>query len=153
MPDYQVALKASAKYCLSLDAAAWKGTPFLKVEVLDENNHEVRSTIVPCKPNLEGSTSTVFTGATHVSLGFTVPADGNYLFRFSPVINENGDGGYWLETMIGNIVLSSDTPTTGISNFHVNNEADSRNYDLSGRQVNGKKAGVVIKKGKKYISK
>ena len=55
--------------------------------------------------------------------------------------------------MIGNIVLTSDTPTTGISNLRINNEAESKTYDLSGRQVNGKKAGVVIKNGKKYISK
>ena len=107
---------------------------------------------MPCKPNLEGSTLNVFTGATHVSLGFTVPADGNYLFRFSPVVNENGDGDYWLETMIGNIVLTSDTPT-GIHNLLLDTKNDGKAYDLNGRQVQGKVNGVVIKNGRKYVEK
>ena len=153
MPDYQVSLKSSAKYCLGLDAVAWKDTPYLKVEVLDENNTAIKSTIVPCKPNLEGSTTNVFTGATHVSLGFTVPKDGNYLFRFSPVLNEDGDGGYWREAMIGNIVLTSDTPSTGIRNLLLNTKNSGKTYDLSGRQVSGKATGVIIKDGHKYISK
>ena len=153
MPGYQVSLKSSAKYCLGLDAVAWKDTPYLKVEVLDENNTVIKSTIVPCKPNLEGSTTNVFTGATHVSLGFTVPKDGNYLFRFSPVLNEDGDGGYWREVMIGNIVLTSDTPSTGIRNLLLNTKNSGKTYDLSGRQVSGKATGVIIKNGHKYISK
>lgn len=153
MPGYQVSLKSSAKYCLGLDAVAWKDTPYLKVEVLDENNTVIKSTIVPCKPNLEGSTTNVFTGATHVSLGFTVPKDGNYLFRFSPVLNEDGDGGYWREAMIGNIVLTSDTPSTGIRNLLLDTKNAGKTYDLSGRQVSGKATGVIIKGGHKYISK
>lgn len=153
MPGYQVSLKSSAKYCLGLDAVAWKDTPYLKVEVLDEENGVIKSTIVPCKPNLEGSTTNVFTGATHVSLGFTVPKDGNYLFRFSPVLNEDGDGGYWREAMIGNIVLTSDTPSTGIRNLLFDTKNAGKTYDLSGRQVSGKATGVIIKDGHKYISK
>ena len=153
MPGYQVPLKSSAKYCLGLDAVAWKDTPYLKVEVLDEENGVIKSTIVPCKPNLEGSTTNVFTGATHVSLGFTVPTDGNYLFRFSPVLNEDGDGGYWREAMIGNIVLTSDTPSTGIRNLLFDARNAGKTYDLSGRQVSGKATGVIIKDGHKYISK
>ena len=113
----------------------------------------IKSTIVPCKPNLEGSTTNVFTGATHVSLGFTVPKDGNYLFRFSPVLNEDGDGGYWREVMIGNIVLTSDTPSTGIRNLLFDARNAGKTYDLSGRQVSGKATGVIIKDGHKYISK
>ena len=153
MPGYQVSLKSSAKYCLGLDAVAWKDSPYLKVEVLDEENGVIKSTIVPCKPNLEGSTTNVFTGATHVSLGFTVPKDGNYLFRFSPVLNEDGDGGYWREVMIGNIVLTSDTPSTGIRNLLFDARNAGKTYDLSGRQVSGKATGVIIKDGHKYISK
>ena len=153
MPGYQVPLKSSAKYRLGLDAVAWKDTPYLKVEVLDEENGVIKSTIVPCKPNLEGSTTNVFTGATHVSLGFTVPKDGNYLFRFSPVLNEDGDGGYWREAMIGNIVLTSDTPSTGIRNLLLDTKNAGKTYDLSGRQVSGKATGVIIKNGHKYISK
>ena len=153
MPGYQVSLKSSAKYCLGLDAVAWKDTPYLKVEVLDENNTVIKSTIAPCKPNLEGSTTNVFTGATHVSLGFTVPTDGNYLFRFSPVLNEDGDGGYWREAMIGNIVLTSDTPSTGIRNLLFDARNAGKTYDLSGRQVSGKATGVIIKDGHKYILK
>lgn len=153
MPGYQVSLKSSAKYCLGLDAVAWKDTPYLKVEVLDEENGVIKSTIAPCKPNLEGSTTNTFTGATHISLGFTVPKDGNYLFRFSPVLNENGDGGYWRETMIGNIVLTSDTPSTGIRNLLFDAKDAGKTYDLSGRQVSGKATGVIIKNGHKYILK
>lgn len=153
MPGYQVSLKSSAKYCLGLDAVAWKDTPYLKVEVLDEENGVIKSTIVPCKPNLEGSTANTFTGATHISLGFTVPKDGNYLFRFSPVLNESGDGGYWREVMIGNIVLTSDTPSTGIRNLLLDAKDAGKTYDLSGRQVSGKATGVIIKNGHKYILK
>lgn len=153
MPGYQVSLKSSAKYCLGLDAVAWKDTPYLKVEVLDEENGVIKSTIAPCKPNLEGSTTNTFTGATHISLGFTVPTDGNYLFRFSPVLNEDGDGGYWRETMIGNIVLTSDTPSTGIRNLLFDAKDAGKTYDLSGRQVSGKATGVIIKNGHKYILK
>ena len=153
MPGYQVSLKSSAKYCLGLDAVAWKDSPYLKVEVLDEENGVIKSTIAPCKPNLEGSTTNVFTGATHVSLGFTVPTDGNYLFRFSPVLNEDGDGGYWREAMIGNIVLTSDTPSTGIRNLLFDAKDAGKTYDLSGRQVSGKATGVIIKNGHKYILK
>lgn len=149
---YEVALKSAAKYNLSLDAAAWKNSPFLKIEVLDQSNNPIKSTIVACTPNLGGSTSTVFTGAKHVSLSFTVPTDGNYLFKFTPVANEQGDAGVWLETIIGNLVLTSDTPT-GINNLLVDNKKEGKTYDLRGCQVNGKATGIVIKNGHKYIYK
>lgn len=143
-------LKTKAKYNLSLDAAAWKNNPWLKVEVLDSNLQVVKSTIIACEPNIGGSTANVFTGATHVSLNFTVPTNGNYLFRFSPVVDEDGNTGYWLETMIGNIALSTDT-STGIRMIKNHTDAAAKAYNLYGQRVNAKAKGLLIVNGKKII--
>lgn len=110
----------------------------------------MKSTIIACEPNIGGSTANVFTGATHVSLDFTVPTNGNYLFRFSPVVDEDGNTGYWLETMIGNLALSTDT-STGIRLINTDTDADAKTYDLYGRRVNSKAKGLLIVNGKKII--
>lgn len=150
LPGHEVPLKAKAKYNLSLDAAAWKNNPWLKVEVLDSNLQVVKSTIIACEPNIGGSTANVFTGATHVSLNFTVPTNGNYLFRFSPVVDEDGNTGYWLETMIGNIALSTDT-STGIRMIKTHTDAAAKAYNLYGQRVNANAKGLLIVNGKKII--
>ncbi len=149
---YELALKKSALYNLRLDAAAWKKTPYLKIEVLDMDNNCIASKIVACQPDLNGSKTTVFTGATHVSIGFSVPSDGNYLLKFSPVANEQGDGGYWLETLIGNIKLTSNVSTAILPVIN-HQEKSPRVYDLSGRRVNRNAKGLVIVDGEKVIRK
>lgn len=148
----ELSLKKDALYNLSLDAAAWKKTPYLKVEVLDMENNAIASKIVACQPDLNGSKAKVFTGATHVSLGFSVPSDGNYLLKFSPVANEQGDGAYWLETLIGNIKFTTNVPT-GIHPIFSRNSKTPRVYDLSGRRISRDAKGLLIVDGMKVIKK
>jgi hypothetical protein len=151
MDGYTLPLKQAALYNISFDAAAWKDTPYVKVEVLDMDNNVIASRIAACLPNLGGSKA-AFTGATHVSLGFSVLSDGNYLLKFSPVLNEQGDPGYWREIIIGNIKLTSNMPT-GIRTVTSQRAARTATYDLAGRLTSKDAKGVVIIDGKKMINK
>ena len=149
--DHELNLKQNIKYTLTCDAAAWKGTPWLKVEVLDDNDRVIASSIKACTPNMNGSRTT-FSDATHFDISFTPSADGVYALKFSPVANENGDGGNWLEVMFGNVKLVKATATEIKRVRHADISNDVM-YNLNGQRVDKNYKGIVIVNGKKMIKK
>jgi hypothetical protein len=148
---HELNLKQNIKYTLTCDAAAWKGTPWLKVEVLDDNDRVIASSIKACTPNMNGSRMT-FSDATHFDISFTPSADGVYALKFSPVANENGDGGNWLEVMFGNVKLVKAT-TTEIKRVRHADISNDVMYNLNGQRVDKNYKGIVIVNGKKMIKK
>ena len=150
---YRLSLNEGSKYNLSFNAAAWKGTPWLKVEVLDANNNLVASQIKACEPNIDGALDAIH-GTTKFSLTFTVNATGNYLIRFTPVANEKGETGAWLETIFGIVLLTSDTPVAGIAEIESTDGKDATKcFNLNGMLVKGSFKGIVIQGNKKLIRK
>jgi hypothetical protein len=94
------------EYLLTCNIAAWKGSPYVKVEVFNPNNQVLASTIVKAAPNMDGATGSV-NGSTKVSLSFYSMDKGNYRVRFSPVADQNGNGGVWEEALVANVSLIS----------------------------------------------
>ena len=95
---------------------------------------------------------TTFSDATHFDISFTPSADGVYALKFSPVANENGDGGDWLEVMFGNVKLVKATTTEikRVSHADISNDVM---YNLNGQRVDKNYKGIVIVNGKKMIKK
>ena len=94
------------EYLLTCNIAAWKGSPYVKVEVFNPNNQVLASTIVKAAPNMDGATGSV-NGSTKVALSFYSMDKGNYRVRFSPVADQNGNGGVWEEALVANVSLIS----------------------------------------------
>jgi hypothetical protein len=146
---HELNLQQGVPYTLSCDAAAWKGEPWLKVEVLDDNDRVIASSIKACTPNMNGS-RVVFNGATHFVLNFTPEKSGVYALKFTPVANENGAEGSWLEIMFGNVKLTKSTSTTAIKHV-VADDINVPMYNLNGQRVDKYYKGIVIVNGKKVI--
>ncbi len=93
------------EYQLSCNIAAWKGSPYVKVEVFDPTNTVVASTIVKANGCVNGTKSTAIKGSTRVNLSFYSMIKGNYKLRFTPVADAKGNGGNWEEALVGNVGL------------------------------------------------
>lgn len=101
---YQLSL-VYGEYALSCNVAAWKGSPYLKIEVFDPTGSVLVSRIVKANGNANGNTAAKLTGTTVVGMSFYSMIKGNYRVRFTPVADANGNGGAWQEVLIGNIGL------------------------------------------------
>lgn len=98
------------EYLLTCNVAAWKGTPYLKVEVFNPDNQILCSTIVNATPNMDGQQGTV-SKSKKVALSFYVMDKGNYRVRFTPVADAQGNGGAWEEVLVGNVsLINMDNP-------------------------------------------
>lgn len=93
------------EYELSCNVAAWKGAPYMKVEVYDPQNAVLASTIVKANGNANGNMGAYLSGTTRVSLSFYSMIKGNYRVRFTPVADAKGTGGAWVEALVGNVAL------------------------------------------------
>ena len=93
------------EYVLACNVAAWKGSPYLKIEVFDPTGSVLTSRIVKANGNANGNTATKLQGTTVVGMSFYSMIKGNYRVRFTPVADENGNGGAWEEVLVGNISL------------------------------------------------
>ena len=93
------------EYELTCNVAAWKGAPYMKVEVFDPQNAVLASTIVKANGNANGKAGAYLSGTTRVSLSFYSMIKGNYRVRFTPVADAKGTGGAWVEALVGNVAL------------------------------------------------
>ena len=93
------------EYQLNCNVTAWKGSPYVKVEVFDPTNTVVASTIVKANGCVNGTRNTAIKGSTRVNLSFYSMIKGNYKLRFTPVADAKGNGGNWEEALVGNVGL------------------------------------------------
>ena len=93
------------EYVLACNVAAWKASPYLKIEVFDPAGSVLASRIVKANGNANGNTATKLQNTTVVGMSFYSMIKGNYRVRFTPVADENGNGGAWQEVLVGNISL------------------------------------------------
>ena len=112
--NYLLTLEAGSKYQLKYTLAAWKGTPFMKCEIIGPNDEVVISQIDACAPNLNGSTTASTVGATSVKLDFKATASGNYKVKWTPVADAEGTLGSWLETVLANVQMQYVPATAGV---------------------------------------
>ena len=102
---YMLSLNNFGNYCLTFNAAAWAGTPYVKAEVFTPSGNVIAKTIVKCSKNLNKNTSASTSGSAQGYLSFYALNKGNYRLRFTPCADANGNGGNWVEAIIGNVNL------------------------------------------------
>lgn len=100
---YSLALNQFGNYCLTFNCAAWAGTPYVKAEIFSPNGNVIAKTIVQCTKNLNKNTNASTAGSNSGYLSFYVLNKGNYRLRFTPCKDANGNGGDWLEAVVGNV--------------------------------------------------
>ena len=100
---HELALNNYGNYCLTFNAAAWSGTPYVKAEVFTPSGNVIASTIVKCSKNLNKNTSASTSNSAQGYLSFYALNKGNYRLRFTPCADANGNGGDWVEAVIGNV--------------------------------------------------
>lgn len=93
------------EYEVVCNAAAWQGTPYLKVEVFDPTDAVLTSTIIAVRPDVNKNTGMRVTNSAQLRLSFYSMIKGNYRIRFTPVADAQGNGGIWEEVVLGNIGL------------------------------------------------
>ncbi len=93
------------EYLLRCNIAAWKGSPYVKCEVFDPEGGVLASRIVKASCNVNGNNSSKIQGSAVLAMSFYSMIKGNYRVRFTPVADENGNGGNWVEALIGNVSL------------------------------------------------
>lgn len=150
------------RYTLTYNCAAWTGSPYVKCEVINENDQVVASSITNCSLNLNKNLNASTANAPQGSVSFTVSNTGSYKLRWTPVANANGDAGYWVEAVIGHIKITqnsgnkvaayTDDNDEVTSVAEVENETNSEEtFNLSGQRVENPTKGIYIKNGKKVI--
>lgn len=142
---WNINLLEGDKCQLSFNVAAWKNTPYLKAEIYDPNNNIIVSSIKECLPNLGSSTAVAISGSTKAEIDFDATETGKYILKFTPVANENGDVGGWLETMIGNIQIVKKT-TQGVENVLSEDLLKTEYFEINGQTTDSQHKGIVIKK-------
>lgn len=170
-PGYGISLLPGS-YNITYNAVAWKGTPYMKCEVIDAANKVVGSQIIQLTKNINGNTGVSTSGSNRGAVNFTVPTTGYYHFRWTPVSDWSGNGGYWLEAVIGHIKISSghtytskseyseldfegiEASTTGVDQIEAATIADVW-YTLHGTRLAEQptEKGVYIRNGKKVVLK
>ncbi len=100
--NYYLTLEAGKKYQVHYNIAAWKATPYVKFEFLDPSGNAIVSRIDAAVPNLNGSKGAI-SGSKAIEFNYRATATGNYKMKWTPVANEAGDGGAWIEAIIGNV--------------------------------------------------
>lgn len=154
-------------YTVSYNAVAWSGSPYVKCEILNDANSVVASTVTKCSLNVNKNTSVSTASATEGYVTFNINSTGNYRIRFTPVANANGDGGYWLETIVGNIhikqnishqakiiaIEEDEDETTDITAPAELSGKPLIYYNLQGARVENPTHGIYIVNGKKVYIK
>ena len=101
-PEYLLPLEADKRYDIHFNAAAWKDNgPYMKFEILTDAEEIVYTAVVKTNPNVNGSKGVV-NGSTNFDTKFVPEASGNYLLRWRPATNENGDQGDFTEVLLAN---------------------------------------------------
>lgn len=158
---YGMSLKAGS-YNLSYNAVAWSGTPYLKCEVFDRNNNSLGVQIIRCSKSVNKSLSASTSGSTQGVVNFYAPYTGYYHFRWTPVADQYGNAGTWLEVVFGHIKIQQGTAsakssnlfgeTTAIGSIRATDEKQAEVwYNLQGQRVSAPQKGIYIRNGKKVL--
>lgn len=99
---YEMPLEAGKKYAIHYNVAAWKGTPWVKFEIIDGEDNVVLERIDAAVPNMNGAKDAI-KGSTVIDFKYRPETTGNFKLQWTPVANANGDGGGWLEALLGNV--------------------------------------------------
>ncbi len=100
---YSLSLNSYGNYCLTFNAVAWSGSPYVKAEVRTPNGDVIASTMVQCTKSVNKSTSASTSGSAQGYLSFYVLEKGDYTLRFTPCADASGSAGDWLEVIVGNV--------------------------------------------------
>lgn len=167
---YGFSLK-QGNYVLSYNAVAWAGSPYLKCEVLDENNTVLGSQIIQCSKCVNKNTNTDTNNSNRGWVAFTASRTGYYHFRFTPVANSWGGSGTWLEVVVGHLKITMTNASRSrsidggwndgttdirlVENIENNSEQNSAQnsawYTLQGQRVEHPSKGIYIHRGKKVV--
>ena len=167
---YGFSLK-QGNYVLSYNAVAWAGSPYLKCEVLDENNTVLGSQIIQCSKCVNKNTNTDTNNSNRGWVAFTASRTGYYHFRFTPVANSWGGSGTWLEVVVGHLKITmtnasrsrsidggwndGTTDIRQVENIENDSEQNSTQnsawYTLQGQRVEHPSKGIYIHRGKKVV--
>lgn len=101
------------KYQLTFNAAAWKGTPYVKCEIYDPSGTVLTSSTDACLPNLNGNMGASTASSTKVTIDFRVATEGNYKVRWTPVTSTGGLGA-WNEIILANIKMQYIPAVAGV---------------------------------------
>ena len=102
LEGYALPLKAGKRYNIHFNAAGWKDNgQYMKFEILTAGEEIVYEAVVQTAPNVNGSTGAV-NGAASFDTKFVPDYDGNYLLRWRPATNANGDQGDFTEVILAN---------------------------------------------------
>ena len=137
-------------YTLSYSMLGWKATPLCTAQVLTKQGTIVQSqTATPTSFISSNGSSARITQTADYSLDFDISTAGNYVLRWT-VVKSNGG---FNETLVGNIKLVRHDDSAGISTLaDGQSSADSRTYDLLGRQVSVRQPNTLyIRKGTKVM--
>jgi len=119
---YELAMEAGKKYNISYNVAAWKGTPWAKFYILDAADNIVYERNDAALPNMNGAKGAI-QGSTKVDFQFRPEATGNYKLKWTPGINEAGDGGGWVEVILGNVLVKYLPNAAGVEETQILNVA------------------------------
>lgn len=119
---YELTLEAGKKYVVHYNVAAWKGTPWAKFYILDAEDNIVYERCDAALPNMNGAKGAI-QGATNVEFQFRPTATGNYKLKWTPAINEAGEGGGWVEVILGNVLVKYLPNAAGVEETQILNVA------------------------------
>ena len=95
-------------------------------------------------------------------MNFYAPYTGYYHFRWTPVADQYGNAGTWLEVVFGHIKIQQGTAsakssnlfgeTTAIGSIRATDEKQAEVwYNLQGQRVSAPQKGIYIRNGKKVL--
>lgn len=90
-------------YWVQFSAAAWKGSPYVKAEILNPGGNVVASRVVKLNKNLEGNANQQVKNADYVGFSFYALDKGNYVLRITPAADATGNTGDWVEIIVANV--------------------------------------------------
>lgn len=99
---YKLSLESGKKYKLMYNIAAWKGTPYVKFELVGPDDNVVLTRVDAAKPNMNGAKNAI-TGSVAIEESLQPVASGDYKLRWTPASDADGNQGAWVETLLGNV--------------------------------------------------
>lgn len=118
----ELTLEAGKRYQIHYLLAAWKGTPWASLEVIDADDNVVLTRTDACTPNMNGQ-KTAVNGANVVEFIFVPAATGNYRLRWHPLTNADGGTGSWVECLLGKVWVKFMPDATGVDEVNTLNQA------------------------------
>ena len=134
-------------YKLTHAMAAWKGTPYYKVDILDSKDNAIASgddaassNKLLSSPNANGNSGASISSARKRTLSFEVKEAGNYIIRFSNYSDASG----FQEFLLAECMINTDEQPDGIEVAKQRPAAEPGFYNLFGVKMGSAKRGINI---------